>query len=100
MFATLTFQCWCVGRRSMYESQLYAEFGKLVRQHRKRLSMNQETLGDEIGLSRASIANIETGRQHIPLHHLYRLARVLKVDPHALLPMPPVDSTVRADREI
>jgi transcriptional regulator with XRE-family HTH domain len=84
----------------MDESEIYGAFGKLVRQHRKRLSMNQEALGGEIGLSRASIANIETGRQHIPLHHLYRLARALKVDPHTLLPSTAIDRTVSADREI
>ena len=64
------------------------EFGRLVRLHRERLGLNQGEIGRAVGLSRASIANIETGRQRIPLHHLYSLARVLKVDVHALLPAP------------
>ena len=72
----------------MDESVLYARFGHLVRLHRKRLSLNQAEIGRAVGLSRASVANIETGRQRIPIHHLYRLARVLKVDVHALLPAP------------
>lgn len=70
----------------MIESELYEELGRLVRQHRERLEMSQERLAEAIELSRASIANIETGRQRIPLHHLYRLARALKVEAGALLP--------------
>ena len=70
----------------MEESELYSQFGRLVRQHRERLKLSQAQVGAAIGLSRASIANIETGRQHIPMHHLYRLARALKVDVHALMP--------------
>lgn len=84
----------------MDESEIYSRVGKLVRQHRKRLEMNQETLGELIGLSRASIANIETGRQRIPLHHLYRLAGALKVDPQTLLPGPIADGAAKGDREI
>jgi transcriptional regulator with XRE-family HTH domain len=70
----------------MEDSELYSRFGQLLRQHRERLGMSQAAVAQAIGLSRASVANIETGRQHIPLHHLYRLARALKVDVYALLP--------------
>lgn len=70
----------------MIESELYEELGRLVRQHRERLGMSQEVLAQAIELSRTSVANIETGRQRIPLHHLYRLARALKVEAGALLP--------------
>lgn len=70
----------------MEQSELYSQFGQLVRRHRERLGLNQAEIGQAIGLTRASIANIETGRQRIPLHHLYSLARALKVDVHALLP--------------
>lgn len=70
----------------MNESDLYEELGRLVRQHRERLGISQEALAQAIELSRASVANIETGRQRIPLHHLYRLARALKVEAEALLP--------------
>ena len=85
----------------MDESEIYGRLGILVRQHRKRLDMNQQTLGRAIGLSRASVANIETGRQHIPLHHLYRLAAALRVDPQTLLPGAARDGVPpKADREI
>ena len=54
----------------MQESELYSRFGQRVRQHRERLDLNQAEIGRASGLSRASIANIETGRQRIPIHHL------------------------------
>ncbi len=84
----------------MEESELYPRFGQLVRRHRERLGLNQAEIGQAIGLTRASIANIETGRQRIPLHHLYRLARVLKVDVHALLPTAAGGASMLADCEI
>lgn len=48
--------------------------------------MTQEKLGALVGLSRTSITNIEKGRQHVSLHHLFALAKALKVSPEALLP--------------
>ena len=51
--------------------------------------MTQDRLGMLIGLSRTSITNIEKGRQHVSLHHLYRIADVLGVPPDMLLPPAP-----------
>ena len=84
----------------MEESALYARLGQLVREHRARLNMSQVKLGRAIGLSRASIANIEVGRQHIPLHHLYRLARALEVDVQALIPTDDVGVAKEVDVKI
>ena len=84
----------------MEQSELYSQFGQLVRRHRERLGLNQAEIGKAIGLTRASIANIETGRQRIPLHHLYSLALALKVDAHALLPTASGGASIVADREI
>jgi transcriptional regulator with XRE-family HTH domain len=84
----------------MQESELYSCFGQRVRQHRERLNLNQAEVARAVGLSRASIANIETGRQRTPIHHLYRLARALRVDVHALLPAPNEEPRTIIDREI
>lgn len=66
---------------------LYTAFGRLVFSHRKRhRHLTQEKLGRLVGLSRTSITNIEKGRQHVSLHHLFALAEALKVSPEALLP--------------
>lgn len=63
----------------------YRAFGDLVRQARKD-RFTQTELGRRVGLSRASIANIETGRQRVPLHMIEVFARELDVDAGALLP--------------
>jgi transcriptional regulator with XRE-family HTH domain len=69
-------------------TRLYLAFGELVRMHRESRSppMTQEKLGRLIGLSRTSITNIERGRQHATLHHLFAIAEALSVAPAALLP--------------
>jgi len=61
----------------------YEDFGERVR--RARGSMSQAALGALVGISRASISNIEAGRQHPPLHLLPRLARALGVEPAQLI---------------
>lgn len=77
----------------------YAEFGARIRAARgTRLSQTQ--LARQVGMSRGSIANIETGRQHVPLHMILVFARELGVDPTTLLPtdLSPVGAVVPADR--
>ena len=68
-------------------SQLHAAFGQLVVAHRRRLGgMTQAELGRRIGLSRASVTNIEHGRHHVSLEQVYRIAVALQVTPQVLLP--------------
>ena len=50
--------------------------------------MTQFRLGMLVGLSRTSITNIEKGRQHVSLHHVYRIADALGIAPDKLLPAP------------
>ena len=63
----------------------YAQFGERVRRAREG-KFTQTELAHQVGMSRGSIANIEVGRQRIPLHMLVVLARELEVDPSSLLP--------------
>lgn len=58
---------------------IYQEFGRRLTQVRKSRKISQEELGEKLRLSRASIANMEAGRQRILLHHLFQLADVLSV---------------------
>jgi putative transcriptional regulator len=67
---------------------LYSEIGRGIRQLRLRRSprMSQQQLADSVGLSRASIANIERGLHRIQLHVLYDIATALDAEPHDLIP--------------
>jgi transcriptional regulator with XRE-family HTH domain len=54
--------------------------------------MKQEALAGELGISRGSLANIETGRQSILVHQLYKFAAKLQLTPFDLLPQPSTDA--------
>ena len=65
---------------------VYKEIGKRLRHWRKAKLMKQEALAKELGISRGSLANIETGKQSVLVHQIYNFARALKVKPHDFLP--------------
>jgi transcriptional regulator with XRE-family HTH domain len=56
---------------------VYRTFGSAVSARRKALGLTQAQLASKVKMSRASIANIESGRQNILLHHVYALAAAL-----------------------
>ena len=66
--------------------QLYSKIGELVQRHRQVARLTQQQLASATGLSRASIANLEAGRQRIQIHILYDVAQVLDVPVSDLLP--------------
>ena len=55
----------------------YKAQGDLIRRKRRALRQTQEGLAALIGLSRATVANIETGRQQLLVHQLHQIARDL-----------------------
>lgn len=61
----------------MDNESLYAAIGRKAAARRKELRRTQEQVAVQMELSRASIANIEVGRQSLLLHQAYRLADVL-----------------------
>jgi transcriptional regulator with XRE-family HTH domain len=65
---------------------IYQALGTKVREARRRKNMTQGRLAAGIGVSRASIAQIESGNQKLPLHRVYDLAGVLDVSVLDLLP--------------
>ena len=67
-------------------SSIYKRLGPLIREHRQQLGLTQEQLSSQLGISRASLANMETGRQRLLLHQLYGLADKLDIKVEALLP--------------
>ena len=73
----------------MSDKLIYEEFGQRVATRRKELKLTQAKLAAKVGLSRASLANIECGRQSVLLHHVYRFASALDLPKlSALLPAP------------
>lgn len=50
------------------------------------MGMKQEGLAGHLRISRGSLANIETGKQGILVHQLYRIAGALQMKPSELLP--------------
>lgn len=73
--------CQDVGVRRFYE-----EVGRRLRQARTDADLTQQQLADKVGVSRASVANIEAGRQPFLLHVLNGFAAALEVKPCTLLP--------------
>jgi transcriptional regulator with XRE-family HTH domain len=65
---------------------IYVAIGQRIRKAREERRCSQAELAKHAGLTRTSICNIERGRQHVPLHTLYAIARVLAIQPMMLLP--------------
>jgi transcriptional regulator with XRE-family HTH domain len=65
---------------------LYAHIGQKVREARKGYGLTQVDLADAVGMTRSSIANLEAGRQRIPVHLLVWIGEILGVSPRDLLP--------------
>lgn len=65
-------------RRSGATGLFYARLGAELKRRRSHLGLKQDELALRVHLSRASIANVEGGRQAIPVHHLVELAEALE----------------------
>jgi transcriptional regulator with XRE-family HTH domain len=64
------------------------EVGLRLRLARKRRGVTQADIAAKIGVPRATYANMESGRQRIPVDILWRAAVVLSVSISALVPEP------------
>jgi len=80
--------------------KLYAVIGERVARERGRKGMSQEDLAAQIGVSRASITQAESGHQKLPLQSLYLIAAVLGVAIADLLPTVDELSSTRGQADI
>lgn len=60
--------------------------GELIRLRREGAGLTQADVARAVGLTRASISNIEAGRQRFNVEMLYKLAAALGCKPYDLMP--------------
>ncbi len=63
----------------MSDVELYRRLGQAVAKRRRELGLTQSDIAEKLGLSRASLANLENGRQRIMVHQLFALVNALKL---------------------
>lgn len=78
--------------------RLCTEFGARVREARTNAGLTPKALASLVGLSRSSIANLEAGRQRVPVHVIWNLADALGVAVSDLLPEPSPSTAVPKPR--
>lgn len=71
---------------TMDAEALYRHIGATIKRKRKKLGLTQEQLATRMATSRASLANVETGRQNVLVHQLYHFAANLDLKIEDLLP--------------
>ena len=70
---------------------IYRELGRSIRHHRTAARLTQAHVAAIARMSRASVANIEAGRQQVLVHHLDAIADALNLDsPAQLMPEPSI----------
>jgi transcriptional regulator with XRE-family HTH domain len=67
------------------DDNFYLCLGQRVRHARRKAGLTQAVLAARVGLTRASVTNIEKGRQKVLAHTLWRLAGTLGVLPEDLV---------------
>lgn len=70
----------------------YSVVGSNIKEARMRKRVTQTELGNKLGLTRSSIANVEAGRQRVQLHGIVQIATALQVDLGNLVPTSESDS--------
>lgn len=63
----------------MKASPTRKQFGKKLRELRKKVGLSQEALGFKSGLHRTYIGSIERGEQNVSIDNIHKLAKTLKV---------------------
>lgn len=69
------------------KEKLYKQIGENIRVRRNEMGLTQMDFSKKVGLSRASIVNIEQGRQHPYIHLLWDISEVLNVNIQQLIPL-------------
>lgn len=70
----------------MDELALYRLIGERIKSARERAGLSQAKLAKKLEMSRASIVNIEAGRQRAPVHILWQIAEALSTEVALMIP--------------
>ncbi|HZX75408.1 MAG TPA: helix-turn-helix transcriptional regulator [Cyclobacteriaceae bacterium] len=70
-------------------NEFYVEMGNRIRQARLKSKIGQDELAEKLALTRASIVNIEKGRQRPMIHTLLTISVLLKTELYDLIPGSP-----------
>lgn len=62
------------------KDQRLVEFGKRVREIRKKKGLSQEAFADLAGVDRSYMGQIERGEQNLSLIKIYQIATILEVE--------------------
>ena len=65
---------------------LYYSIGLKIKEIRQKKGLNQEAFAQMLDLTRASIANIEKGRQRVTIHLLYDICKFTETNIIDILP--------------
>jgi DNA-binding XRE family transcriptional regulator len=76
------------------QDRFYTLLGSRIREHRVNANLKQETFAGFLKLSRASIVNIEKGRQRPSIYQIFEIANVLNVQVSDLFPIFEVEEKV------
>lgn len=82
----------------MRDEEIYLAFGRQLAARRQNLKKSQKEIADKVGLSRASIANIESGRQGVLLHQVFALADALEMQ--SVAEILPIKRSPRMEEEM
>ncbi len=58
-----------------------------IREHRLAAKKSQQWLGDQIGVSKVTISDLELGKMRLDTEYMRRIAKALGVQPADLLPL-------------
>ncbi len=68
------------------EDIIYSFIGNQIKKFREKANLTQDSLAKAIAVSRASLANYESGKQSIYISDLYKIADTLKIEIKEILP--------------
>ena len=67
------------------------EFGRVVKEARRRLQLSQLDVSERCGISRATMIAIERGKANPGLKQVFKMAGLLKLDLTSLIETPALD---------